>query len=87
MSSQVSLPSTRFKVEMCQPSRCDSVTCLLPQSRFDSGVRGHPVLLWPGSSSMVLSDADVEGAVCKEERTQCHQAEGSPPTSSSPTLP
>lgn len=27
---------------------------------------------------MVSSDADVEGAVCKEEGSQCHQAEGNP---------
>ncbi|XP_069446795.1 hematopoietic SH2 domain-containing protein isoform X2 [Ovis canadensis] len=56
------------------------------ESRFHSRMRGHPSVLWPSCSSVEPSDADVEGAGCKEEGV-CQQAESSLPSSPSPTLP
>ena len=72
-SQAVSLWSTRFRGETHFPGSCDSVMCIYSQSPgkpdFTAGWRVRPDVLWPGSSSVVPSDADVEGAGCKEERS------------------
>lgn len=55
--------------------------CLFPESRVYSGVRGRPALLRPSASCVASSDSDVEGAVCREEMSQCYQAGGGRPFS------
>ena len=58
------------------------------ESRFHNRMRGHPNVLWPGCSSMVPSNADVEGAGCKEERSLSAGREQPPfiPLPNTPTV-